>query len=319
MRYAIAMMQTGLILLAGCTAATTRSSGGASTGTGTPGRTATPAEIEEVLSESPPLELASSGGVTESFDNGEVDWSDNRVRATGTGVLDPDNPNRAQARLMAERAAVVVAQRNLLEIVQGVRVDSETRVENFMTDYDVIYTRVEGVVRDARQIGPAVYDSAAGTVEVELEMEIYDSGGLSGAIGAALDSPAAGDLAISEQTREFLQQYSGLVLDGTDAGLKPSMYPKIYDSDGNLLIDTSQYASYLGAGEGTALQFISDLDRVLSQTGLSDSPLVLNVRGAAGQLGTDIVLGEEESGALGWLSSGLPLLMSAGKLLLGVL
>ena len=319
MRYSIAMLQVGLMLLAGCTTATTRSSSGVSTGTDTSGRTATPAEIEELLAESPTLELPSTGKVTESFDNGEVDWSDNRVRATGTGVVDPDNPNRAQARLMAQRAAVVVAQRNLLEIVQGVRVDSETRVENFMTDYDVIYTRVEGVVRDARQIGPAVYDSAAGTVEVELEMEIYDSGGLSGAISAALESPAAGDLAVSEQTREFLQQYSGLVLNGTDAGLKPSMYPKIYDSDGNLLIDTSHYASYLGIGEGTALQFISDLDRVLSQSGLSGSPLVLNVRQAVGQLGTDIVLGEEESDALGWLKSGLPLLMSAGKFLLGVL
>ena len=51
---------------------------------------------------------------------------------------------------MAERAAFVVALRNLLEIVKGVRVDSESVVENFMVKSDVIRTRVDGIVKGAR-------------------------------------------------------------------------------------------------------------------------------------------------------------------------
>ncbi len=192
-----------------------------------------------------PEPFSADGNVTETTPSGEIDWSGNTVRATGTGVLDPNNPNIAQARLMAERAAVVVAQRNLLETVQGVRVDSETRVENFMTDYDVIYTRVEGLVKNARQLGPSVYDEAAGTVEVELEMEIHSPQGLSGALSAALDDPYASAAPMSEQTRDFLQQYSAIVFDGSAAGLTPSMYPKIYDADGNLLLDTSSDSQFL--------------------------------------------------------------------------
>ena len=274
--------------------------------------------VEQVLPVMAP-QCAVSGDVEESVPGGEIDWSGNMVRATGTGVLDIDNPNTAQARLMAERAAVVVAQRNLLETLQGVRVDSETRVENFMTDYDVIYTRVEGIVRNARQVGPARYDSLAGIVEVELEMEIHSPQGLSGALDSVLGNPEITAVSMSSQTREFLNQYSALVFDGSQAGLQPSMYPKIYDANGNLLLDTRNYAEYLGSGGQTAMQFISDLDQILSLPAFAQSPLVLQVRQVAGQFGTDIVLGEADSGMLGWLKDGLPLLMGAGRFLLNVL
>ena len=262
--------------------------------------------------------LSVEGHVTETMPSGEIDWSGNTVRATGTGVLDPNNSNTAQARLMAERAAVVVAQRNLLETVQGVRVDSETRVENFMTDYDVIYTRVEGLVRNARQLGPSVYDEAAGTVVVELEMEIHSPQGLSGALNAALVDTYSDAAPMSEQTRDFLQQYSAIVFDGGAAGLTPSMFPKIYDADGNLLLDTSNYSQYLGSAGETAMQFISDIDQILSQPAFAQSPLVVSVRQVTGQFGSDILLGQQESESLGWLRAGLPYLMSAGKFLLSV-
>ncbi len=279
-----------------------------------------PAEVRQEVAEMdvgvPRVEVP--GEVTESVPSGEIDWSGNVVRATGSGVVDPDNPNRAQAILMAERAAVVVAQRNLLETAQGVTIDSETRVENFMTDYDVIYSRVEGVVRNASQVGPAVYDSVTGTVEVELEMEIHDQQGLSGAINAALEAPE-GALPMSGETQEFLQQYSALVFDGTGAGLQPSMYPKIYDSEGNLLLDTGAYADYLGTDMQSAVQFVSDLDRILGSSVYAREPFVVQVREAAGALGTDIVLGPAESQALGWLRNGLPFLAEAGRFVLGVL
>lgn len=263
--------------------------------------------------------VALPGEVEETLPDGDIDWSGNTVRAAGTGVVDTGNPNSAQALLMAERAAVVVAQRNLLELVKGVRVDSETRVENFMTDYDVIYTRVQGIVRNARQIGSARYDSITGVVEVELEMEIYGPQGLSGALSAALGSTDIGAVSMSPQTREFLDQYSGLIIDGGQAGLQPSMYPKIYDENGRLLLDTKNYASYLGSGGQAAMQFISDLDRILDQPEFAQSPLVLNVRRITGQLGTDIILSSTDTGKLGWLKDGLPFLLSAGRFLLRVI
>lgn len=307
-----------VLVIAGCGSTTATTTGQIITAVAETVQTSAPIQIETLDFSTPAPQCAIPGDVEETVASGEIDWSGNTVRATGTGVLDPNNSNIAQARLMAERAAVVVAQRNLLETVQGVRVDSETRVENFMTDYDVIYTRVEGIVKNARQIGPARYDDLAGTVEVELEMEIHSPQGLSGALATALGTPEALAAPMSAQTRNFLEQYSAIVFDGSQAGLQPSMYPKIYDAGGNLLLDTSEYAAYLGSAGQTAMQFISDLDQILSQPAFSQSPLVVNVRQVTGQFGTDIVLGQQESDSLGWLKAGLPFLMSAGKFLMNV-
>lgn len=275
--------------------------------------------IGEALFAGPPPAPAAPREVLEAFPTGEVDWSGNMVRATGTGVLDPDNPNTAQARLMAERAAVVVAQRNLLEIVEGVRVDSETRVGNFMTDYDVVHTRVQGVVRNARQVGEARYDAGAGTVEVELQMEIYSPTGLSGALSTALADPAARMETLSPQVRDFLSQYSGLVIDGAATGLTPSMFPRIFDENGNLLLDTGLYASYLGAGADAGLKFISDLQGILDRSDLSGSPLVLSAIDAVGEYGSDIVVSAAGTGGGNILSQALPYLLSAGRFLLRVI
>lgn len=92
----------------------------------------------------------SASDAVENAANGTINWTVGEVYAKGIGAPPAQGVNRAQARAMAERAAFVVAIRNLLETVKGVQVDSETVVENFMTGSDVIRTKVDGIVRGAR-------------------------------------------------------------------------------------------------------------------------------------------------------------------------
>lgn len=77
-----------------------------------------------------------------------------------------------QARLMAERAAILDAHRQILEQLKGVAIDSTTTVEDFMTQSDRIRSRVEGIVRGAR-ITDKRYNSD-GTVEVDMILEHRD-------------------------------------------------------------------------------------------------------------------------------------------------
>jgi hypothetical protein len=264
--------------------------------------------------------LSSAKPATEPLPGGAIDWTDKVARAKGTGVLDPGNTNKAQARLMAERAAVVVAQRNLLEIIKGVRIDSDTKVENFMTQYDVIYSHVDGIVKGARQLGPAKYDSLAGTVEVELEVPLYGAGGLEGAIAPALGTPGAVDgnvnaAGVSPRVKEFFKQYAGLVLDGGNAGLNGSLFPKIYDDQGNLLLDTKDYAKYTGEAGSYAVQFVGALDQILASPAFATQPLVLKVKSVRGKLGSDIVLGALDADKLKWLKDGAKFLFNAGRFL----
>lgn len=110
------------------------------------------------------------GDAVETMSSGKINWTVGEVYATGIGAPPAQAVNAAQARAMAERAAVVVAYRNLLEIVKGVRVDSETMVENFMTKSDIIRTRVDGIVKGARIVKTQYMSD--GSVEVSVAMPL---------------------------------------------------------------------------------------------------------------------------------------------------
>ncbi|UCG44020.1 MAG: hypothetical protein JSU73_05255 [candidate division WOR-3 bacterium] len=300
---------------------------GCATGTGAVGKSPvirpetpvaeTPEPEREFELPSPIGPLEPPGQVAEPVPGGEVDWSGRAVRARGTGVVDPSMSNEEQARLMAERAAAIVAQNNLLEIVMVLRVDSDTRVKNLMTEHDMVYTRVDGVVKGARQLGEANYDRAAGTVEVELEVDLYGSGGVTGAL-----QPVLGDVlttgSLTAEVKRFLQQYSSLVFDAGALGLKPALFPRIYDEDGGLLLETRRYALHTGHPSVAPVQFISDIDRLLEHPGLRGAPLVVKVREVKGQQGTDIVIGRRDAERLRWLKDGFRFLLGTGRLLFKV-
>jgi hypothetical protein len=115
-------------------------------------------------------QMAGSADAIENVGQGKINWTSGEVYATGIGAPPASAVNPAQARAMAERAAMVVALRNLLEIVKGVRVDSESVVENFMTKSDVVRTQVSGIVRGAMPIKKLYLSD--GSVEITVAMKM---------------------------------------------------------------------------------------------------------------------------------------------------
>ncbi len=261
--------------------------------------------------------VVAPGQVRELVPGGAIDWSGRTVWARGAGVLDPGNSNRDLAWQMAQRAATVVAQRNLLEIVKGVRVGSDTRVQELVSEHDSAYQRIEAIVKRARQRSPVRFDSVGGTVEVELECDLYGEAGVEGAL---LPSPVAGPPAgnvsagdLSNQAREFLRQYSALVLDAGNTGLKPSLFPKLCDDSGALLLDTRELA-YADATRACAVQYVGTLDQVQARPDFGQ-PLVLRVREVRGKLGTDIVLARGDADQLKRMEDGLSFLLRMGRII----
>jgi hypothetical protein len=115
--------------------------------------------------------FAQTGGLTDALEttsSGIINWTAGEIVATGIGAPPSMATSPAQARAMTERAAYVVALRNLLETVKGVRVDSDTVVENFMVKSDVIKTRVEGIVQGARVVKKQYMSD--GSVEIQVAM-----------------------------------------------------------------------------------------------------------------------------------------------------
>lgn len=70
------------------------------------------------------------------------------VTAEGFGVA-PQGKRKEVGRLLACRAAVTDAQRNLIEATNGVRVTVTTSVSKFAADYDIVKTAVEGSIQGA--------------------------------------------------------------------------------------------------------------------------------------------------------------------------
>ncbi|MEO0073876.1 MAG: hypothetical protein ABIK43_04365 [candidate division WOR-3 bacterium] len=306
-----------LILLAGCATQTQTVRTAAQPEAGR-ARSEVPvhqAPAPDVMIPPPPVAYpAEPGRIAEPVPGGVIDWSGRTVRATGSGIADPGITNPAQARLMAERAAVVNAQRNLLEIVKGVRINSDTRVENYMTRYDLVSSSVEGVVVGARQVGPAQWDSVRGVAQVELELALVGPQSLAQAMEPALAasrSERAPEL--TPAVEEFFRQYSALVIEARDTSLKPALFPRIYDEDGNLLLDTEQAFGQTGR---PAVQYIRELDEILNRPEFSRQPLVVRLRQIRGRLGADIVLSRQDADRLRWLKDGARFLLEAGRLII---
>lgn len=187
--------------------------------------------------------------IIEERTNGNINWSQQYVEAVGQSVMDTERfKNPAQARAMATRGAVVVAQRNLLEMVQGVNVVGETTVEDMITTSDYIYTRVEGFVKGAEQIGPA--REVNGMIEVRLRMPIYGSKGIAGAFESSdLEKAKSnnGYKSLAKTIQQPDQQNFEDLIDGSNPfvfnimgkEIDPSMFPVVVDNEGNIQFDFS--------------------------------------------------------------------------------
>lgn len=112
-----------------------------------------------------------------SAGNGQINWSTGSVSAEGYGLA-PEGKKGKVAGLLACRAAVVDAQRNLLEVTQGVRVNSTTVISNFMLTSDDVKTSVEGLVKGARLIERNPDDQG----NCQVKMSIKLSGSASSAV-----------------------------------------------------------------------------------------------------------------------------------------
>ncbi len=82
-----------------------------------------------------------------------------------------------QSRYRASRAAEVVAQRDLLEVLQGLRLSGTTSVKDGMLQSEEINTSVQGFLRGAIKCGEK-YHSDKGYAEVCMRINIRGRGGL---------------------------------------------------------------------------------------------------------------------------------------------
>ena len=123
-----------------------------------------------------PEPMPMPGGEVETMQPEQPNWLGRKEQATGYGAIDLSRGHSmAQAQLMARRAAISDARRNLLERILGLQISSTTTVRNFVAETDKIDSSSNGVLRGARTVytQPEGGDQIKAVVEIDLN-SVYD-------------------------------------------------------------------------------------------------------------------------------------------------
>ncbi|MDQ6950900.1 MAG: hypothetical protein Q9M26_04480 [Mariprofundales bacterium] len=237
---------------------------------------------------------ASAQDFIERSANGSINWSSGEVHATGIGVP-PERYKKypARARAMAIRAAKIDALRNLMEQMQGVRVESQTLMKDAAIDSDLVRTTMKGTVRNASMVGKPHYMEDM-SVEIEMAVNYRQS----------IAAPAAKIVTqqLQQEARSQPQApiesapnapITGLIIDAHGLGLRPAIAPKIVTKSGKViysaLIADSSHDSELVAYDRS----LNDAKK-LARAG--DHPAV--IKGSSVQDISDIVISDADAARL---------------------
>jgi hypothetical protein len=108
-----------------------------------------------------------SSSVVVEKDRGLLDLSNDYIEAEGMGVP-PNGVGYTQGKALARRAAIVDLQRNLLEFMNGVKVDARTTMENFMAD-DRVRTELSGIIKNVELLD-GEWDGTSYTIRGRIKM-----------------------------------------------------------------------------------------------------------------------------------------------------
>ena len=184
---------------------------------------------------------------------------------------------------MARRAAIVDAQRNLAEQVNGVQVDAETTVENFVINSDIVKTKVSALIKGA--IVVEEHAMPDGSYRVVMSMPLYGAQGLAAAVMPAIRDmtppvppppviSATITTEITTQIRTNGTAYTGVIVDASGMGLKPSFSPVIYDTSGRAIYGVSNI-NYDQAIERGMVGYAGSLYDAQTLPRIGGSPIVV--------------------------------------------
>ncbi len=107
-----------------------------------------------------------------------IDWGHEVIRAKGRGIYPANISNRTAMHEMAKRAALSAAERNLLLIVEQIKLDPNHDLKSTMTG-NTFTVRISGFLKGYKLVEERDVNNG---VEVELELPLTGPGGLTGYI-----------------------------------------------------------------------------------------------------------------------------------------
>lgn len=248
------------------------------------------------------LELVESQGW------GRINWTLGTMQASGIGMPPEKFYNTPHVSPIALRAAQVDAVRNLLKVAQTVRINATATVDDVIVASDVIMSKVEGMVDNARLVKREYLSD--GTVKVVIEMLFY--GGFAQLVlppgikhvepikPLAPASPAAGPTSSVSSGIDSLppsEIFTGLVVDARGLTVTPAMVPNIMDENEQVVYGPAFVSREYVVQQGMA-EYTRDLPAALMSHRVADHPLTVKGLRTGGALPTDIVISNSDAAKL---------------------
>ena len=223
-----------------------------------------------------------------------VDWNKGVAYAVGIGAPPPGAG--AASNPLARRAARIDGARNLLELIQGVNLDSTTSLKNAMAQSDTVTVNMNGVLQSLREVGQPKYFSDR-TVQIKVsaslravvpaELVYGDSGGAPRMLEAPGSVPVGGMVnpAVS---------YSGLIIDARGTGVLPAMAPKVFDPDGREVYG-SAYVSREWAVTQGVVGYVKTIEAARADDRVKGSPATVKAVEAKGANKADLVISKTDA------------------------
>ncbi len=236
-------------------------------------------------------------------DNACIDWNKGVAYALGTGA--PPAGAGAASNPMARRAAKIDAARNLVELIQGVNLDSNSTVKNMMLENDTVNISVSGILRSLREVGAPKYFSDR-TVQVKVAASLRSVIPQEAVLGPNTGPPrlleAPSSLPpVSAAGISLAQVYSGLVIDARGTGVLPAMSPKIFDPDGREVYGSAYVSREWAVSQGV-VGYVKSVDAAVKTDRVKGSPAVIKATEAKGAHRADLVISKDDAEMLRALS-----------------
>jgi hypothetical protein len=256
---------------------------------------------------------------------GYIDWSNGKIYAIGYGIPNPKQPKN-MAMFGARRAAIVDAKRNLLETVGGVKITTETIIENEMLKNDKIKSVVSGVVKNASVISlkeengllkalvqapiagsimdvvypDSIKDDISALLErIDIKYNLREYPILASsnekAIEGILDRLNRLEKAVFYDDKLNKKKITGVIIDARGTNFIPTLSPKIYKvksssamyPDG--VVDRDTIVNHLAA------LFVADLDDAKKHPRVGDYPVIFKALRTYGKWRDKLILGKNDS------------------------
>ena len=223
---------------------------------------------------------------------GVVNWTGGYVEAVGIGAPPQRYVGTPQARPNALRAGQIDAYRNLIEVINGVRVDSTTTIRDFTVESDIINTQVQGIVKGAKTIKQEYLSD--GTVEVTVRMPL--SGNFSAVIVPKILEKR--QVMIPPSTPQppaaTSEVFTGLVVDARGIQARPAMSPRVIDEKGQEVYGSMNVEREFAVQQGMS-GYARDLTAAQSNPRVTNNPVSVKGLRTEGAGRSDIVIADADA------------------------